>query len=70
MIFVDPATGERRTIIWPSGFAAWVEFGTAVLYGSDGIVVGREGDILDTIIGGNVAGEGFRVCGIGVKPFN
>ena len=69
MTFVDAATGERRAIIWPYGFAAWLEFDMAVLYASDGKVVGREGDVLDTILGGGVAGEGFRVCGIGARPF-
>ena len=70
MDFVDASSGELRTIIWPFGFAAWLEFGTGVLYASDGMVVGREGDVLDTIGGSVFAdGSGFRVCSIGVRTY-
>jgi hypothetical protein len=69
MVFVDVGTGDRRSVVWPSGFAAWVEFGTAVLYASDGSVVGREGEVLDKIGGAGVEGEGFHVCSVGVRTY-
>lgn len=66
--FVD-GTGRRVSIVWPFGFAAWGEFGSAVLYARDGSVVGREGDVLDTI-GGAADAEGFHVCRIGVRTYS
>jgi hypothetical protein len=69
MVFVDPTTAARRSIIWPFGFAAWVEFGRAVLYARDGTVVGREGDVLDNIGGSDVEDEGFRVCAVGGRTY-
>jgi len=69
LIFVDAASGERRSIIWPFGFAAWLEFGQGVLYASDGTVVGREGEVLDKIGGAGVEGEGFHVCSVGVRTY-
>ena len=68
MVFDDVATGERRYVVWPDGFAAWLEFGEAVLYASDGSVVGREGAVLDNI--GGAEGAGFHVCSIGVRTYH
>lgn len=70
LAFVDATTGELRSIVWPFGFAAWVEFGVPVLYASDGGVVGREGDVLDNIGGSAFAdGAGFVVCQIGERTY-
>lgn len=68
MVFVDATGGQRVEVVWPFGFAAWLEFGTGVLYASDGGVVGREGDVLDNI-GGSESEDGFRVCSIGVRTY-
>ena len=68
MVFEDIGTGERRSIIWPVGFAAWLEFGVAVLYASDGSIVGRQGDVLESI-GAVVTEGGYRVCGVGVRSY-
>jgi len=67
MVFVD-RTDQRISIFWPAGFAAWLEYGTAVLYARDGSVVGREGSVLDTI-GGSQAADGFHVCRVGVRTY-
>lgn len=67
LVFVDVATGERRDMVWPDGFAAWLEYDEAVLYASDGIVVGREGVVLDKI--GGAEGAGFRVCSVGARTY-
>jgi hypothetical protein len=68
MVFVG-GTGARVSIIWPLGFAAWLEYGEAVLYARDGSVVGREGDVLDTI-GGAADDDGFHVCKVGVRTYS
>jgi hypothetical protein len=69
MVFVDVASGERRAVVWPEGFAAWAEYGRAVLYARDGSIVGREGDVLDKIGGAATADGGFRVCAVGVRTY-
>ena len=66
--FID-GTGAQVSIIWPFGFAAWLEYGRAVLYASDGSVVGREGGVLDTI-GGSVDAAGFHACKVGVRTYS
>jgi hypothetical protein len=70
MIFVDVASGARLSVTWPFGFAAWVEHGIAVLYATDGSVVGREGDVLDNIGGGTAEDGGIRVCAVGVRTYS
>ena len=69
MVFVDAGTDERRSITWPFGFAAWLEYDAAVLYARDGTVVGREGDVLESIGAVDVADGGYRVCGVGVRNY-
>lgn len=69
LVFVDVGSKERRTIIWPFGFAAWLEYGRAVLYARDGEVVGREGDVLDKI-GGGADAAGFHVCQVGDRTYS
>lgn len=69
MVFVDVETDEVRSMTWPFGFAAWLEFDVAVLYASDGTVVGREGDVVDNIGGAGVEGEGFHVCSVGARTY-
>jgi hypothetical protein len=68
MVFEDIETGERRSITWPFGFAAWLEYGIAVLYATDGNVVGQEGDVLENI-GAVDLGGGYRVCAVGVRNY-
>ena len=69
MVFVDVGTGDRRSITWPFGFAAWLEYDVAVLYATDGLVVGREGDVPENIGAVVVEGGGYRVCGVGVRNY-
>jgi hypothetical protein len=68
LAFIDGAGGPV-SIIWPFGFAAWLEYGKAVLYARDGSVVGREGGILDTIDGFADA-AGFHVCKVGLRTYS
>ncbi len=67
MTFVDVGTGAPVSVVWPFGFAAWVEDGVAVLYASDGSIVGRDGAVLDNIGGGATGDGGFNVCAVGVR---
>lgn len=69
VVFVEVGTDERRAMIWPFGFAAWLEFDVAVVYASDGTVVGREGGVLDNIGGAEVEGGDFRVCSVGARTY-
>ena len=70
MVFVDAGSDEPWPVVWPFGFAAWLEFDLAVLYASDGTVVGREGDVLDNIGGAEVEGGAFRVCSVGARTYH
>lgn len=70
MVFVDVGTDQQRSLIWPFGFAAWVEFDRAVLYARDGTVVGREGEVLDKIGGAEVEAGDFRVCSVGARTYH
>ena len=70
IVFVDVGTDGRRSMVWPFGFAAWLEFDRAVLYASDGTVVGREDDVLDNIGGAEVEGGDFRVCSVGARAYH
>ena len=69
MVFVDVMSGERRSITWPFGFAAWLEYDIAVLYATDGTVVGRQGDVLENIGAVVVDGGDYRVCGVGARSY-
>ena len=69
MVFTDVWTDDRLSIIWPFGFAAWLEFDVAVLYARDGTVVGREGDILENIGAQDVDGGAYRVYCVGIRNY-
>jgi hypothetical protein len=47
--FVDVGNSTVLTLVWPNGFAARLEDGTAILYTSSGTVVGRENDVVDDV---------------------
>lgn len=66
--FVQDPNAEIK-IIWPFGFAAQLVDGQAVLYASDGMIVGREGEVVTNVGGSGASGSGFYVCAIGVKTY-
>ena len=45
--FVDVSTATDIKLVWPNGYAARLDHGTAILYASNGAVVGRENDVID-----------------------
>jgi hypothetical protein len=57
-------------LVWPSGFAAWRIGGQSVLADPWGHIVGRDGDVLDSLGGGMSTDDAFHVCPFGIvtKP--
>jgi hypothetical protein len=47
LVYVDVGTEIARKLVWPSGFAARLENGIAILYASNGSMVGRENDVIE-----------------------
>jgi hypothetical protein len=66
VVFVQLRPENRMKIVWPYGIDARLVDGRAVLYASDGTVVGEEGDVLGEV-GGADGREGFYVYSIGLK---
>jgi hypothetical protein len=63
LILVSVDSGDTMAVVWPSGFAAWRVGGRAVLADPWGNVIGRDGDVLDSLGGG---GEPFSICPFGI----
>lgn len=47
LLYVDVGTAIPRKLVWPNGFAARLENGTAILYASSGAIVARENDVIE-----------------------
>jgi hypothetical protein len=66
LILVNVEVGETVKAVWPSGFAAWRLGGRAVLSDPWGGIVGREGDVLDSLGGGLGTDGAFYICPFGI----
>lgn len=66
LILASVESGDTVKVVWPSGFAAWRVGGRAVLADPWGSVVGRDGDVLDSLGGGLGEGDEFHICPYGI----
>jgi len=66
LVLITVDTGDTVSVVWPAGFAAWSLDGAAVLADPWGSVVGREGDILDSLGGGGGLDDAFYICPYGI----
>lgn len=68
LILVTVESGETVPVVWPSGFGAWRVDGRAMVADPWGRVVGREGDVLDSLGGGLGVDDAFHICPFGILP--
>jgi len=66
LVLVSVESGDALRVIWPSGYAAWRVGGRAVVADPWGAVIGREGDVLDSLGGGLGADDAFVICPFGI----
>jgi len=66
LILVSVESGDTVRVVWPSGFAAWRTGGRAVVADPWGSVVGRDGDVLDSLGGGTGGDDAFHICPFGI----
>ncbi|MEX1173688.1 MAG: hypothetical protein WEG56_13880 [Chloroflexota bacterium] len=66
LVLVNVESGEPVAVVWPAGFAAWRVDGRALVADPWGSVVGREGDVLDSLGGGSGMDGAFHICPFGI----
>ena len=61
-LVLEAPTGQRNTVVWPSGYSVRADGDTLVLVDRFGTIKAREGDMIG--VGGGVGADGlFRACG-------
>jgi hypothetical protein len=68
LVLVSVESGETIPVVWPSGFGAWRIDGRAVVADPWGTVIGRDGDVLDNLSGGDGGDGAFGICPFGIVP--
>lgn len=69
MVFTRVDIGERRSVVWPSGFSARLMDGRAELVYPDGSVLAGEGDVISNLAGAAADNGDTLVCfDPGTKP--
>ena len=66
LTLVSVESGETVRVVWPAGFGAWRIDGQAVVADPWGSVVGSEGDVLDSLGGGEGLDQAFQICPFGI----
>ena len=66
LILVAVESGDTVRVVWPGGYAAWRLGGRAVVADPWGNVVGRDGDVLDSLGGGLGRDDAFHICPFGM----
>jgi predicted amidohydrolase len=66
LVLVSVDSGQPVRVVWPAGFAAWRIDGRSVVADPWGSVVGRDGDVLDSLGGGLGTDDAFYICPFGI----
>lgn len=60
--FETADSGELVSLVFPSGFTAWLVAGRAELVSPSGAVIAREGDVVSGLMGGAADSNDFILC--------